>query len=549
MENNVKQLNKNPFKMDNKLQKEKEAMIKLIDKYSKEVEGDDKLAKAVETMLVKTQDPIKLWIKSNVLDQLGYVEWAVQFKLKAEELGYVVNGVAEAISVLSTGTTGIETKVENHDDGFSIIQGVDHVFLTYDQIFSIYFKTKQLSRNISESVENNYVANVNFKFKNDIGLDAFKEEMNRVLSNNTIIENLIEHAIEYNTQSLSIANNMENTQQCECEEGTCQCSSTNENLNTETGLQITGSTQIDNQKIGDILDNLGLENEWMARDGYWLVKCNEEDYDATELNIQREFDNDGVNAKFEGIFENFTQQFTYEPRELKPWNIFKDEDKTEKPELNAYAVYKLIEAHPMLKFAYDQLKTGDFEKDMKMMFDTYVKKDDDLSDTLKTYESYTSYLVESANNNKYANKIYELLDVYELTQNNDDSDNKLLALVINKMTKLINNYIDNEQQMFALYTPEVKQALVAAFDELTILEIIEKFKSAGFTIEDLKQDENKLNLDDLFGIPPSATNLILYTLTSIDTTDLLYLDQEIATIIFMASTAMILKSSIGLSID
>lgn len=569
MENNIKQLSKNPFKIENKLQKEKEAFIKLIDKYSKIVDGDDKLAKDVESMLVKTQDPIKLWIKSNVLDQLGYDEWAVQFKIKAEELGYFVNGVNEAI-------------------------------------------------------ENEYVASVNFIFKNEIGLDAFKQEMNNVLSNTTITDNLVEHSLQYNTSSIetkNTENNMEIENNCNCEEGNCNCQ-TNEtwqedqekldgskfrnvtvtfkngetintnmsghltddeildyyrigkmfnigkgeydnmqavenvvinenffNVETETGLQITGSTQIDNQKIGDVLDTLNLPSEWNPRENYWLVKANEEDYDSLESTIQNEFDSLGVNARFEGVFENFTQQFTYEPRELKPWNIFKEEDKTEKPELDPYAVYKLIENDAMLKFAYDQLKTGDFEEDMKMMHNTYIKKDDDLSDALKTYEQYTTYLVEEANNNKYANKIYEILDVYELTNTMDDSDKKLLALVINKMVKQIDKYVDSEKQMFALYTQEVKQALVAAFDELTILEIIEKFKSSGFTMQDLTDDENKLNLDDVFGIPPSATNLILYTLTSIDTTDLLYLEQDLGSIVFMACTAIILKASIGLSID
>ena len=499
MENNIKQLNKNPFKIENKLQKEKEAFIKLIDKYSKIVDGDDKLAKDVESMLVKTQDPIKLWIKSNVLDQLGYAEWAVQFKIKAEELGYFVNGVNEAI-------------------------------------------------------ENQYVASINFMFKNEIGLDAFKQEMNNVLSNTTITDNLVEHSLQYNTSSIetkNTENNMEIENNCNCEDGNCNCP-TNENMeleNTEKGLQITGSTQIDNQKIGDVLELLGLYGEWNPRENYWFVKEEEENYDELEKTLDQEFVNQGVNARFEGVFENFTQQFTYEPRELKPWNIFKDEDKTEKPELDPYAVYKLIENDAMLKFAYDQLKTGDFEEDMKMIFNTYIKKDEDLSDALKTYEQYTTYLVETANNNKYANKIYEILDVYELTNSMDDSDKKLLALVINKMVKQIDKYVDNEKQMFALYTQEVKQALVAAFDELTILEIIEKFKSSGFTMNDLIDDENKINLDDIFGIPPSATNLILYTLTSIDTTDLLYLQQDLASIVFMACTAMILKASIGLSID
>lgn len=420
MENNVKELSKSPFKMDNKLQKEKEAIVKLIDKFSKDVNGDEKFINAIQSMLVKTQDPIKLWIKANALDQLGYAEIAIEFKLKANDLGYVVQGV-------------------------------------------------------NENIENNYNANVNMNFKTEIGLDAFKQEMNTLLSNPTIIDNLKDHNISYNSSSSAT-----------------DILKQEENIETENNMETENTTN-----------------------------------------------------------EDYTQQFTYEPKELTPWNIFKDDQETiEKPEIDIYAVSKMVEADPMLKFAYSQLTTGDFEKDMKLMYDTYIKKDEDMQDTLKTYESYTSYIIENENNNNpYATKIYEILDLYKMTETMDDSDKHTLALIINKVVKLINKYVDNEKQMFALYPQETKRALVAAFDELTILEIIEKFKSAGFTMQDLKDDETKLNLDDMFGIPPSASNLILYTLTEVDTTDLLYLDKEIASIIFMACTAIVLKASIGLSLD
>lgn len=70
----------------------------------------------------------------------------------------------------------------------------------------------------------------------------------------------------------------------------------------ESGLMIIGRTQIDNNAIGDVLDELELHGEWNMREGYWMLPEDEENYDSLEGMLEQEFASRGINARFEGIF-------------------------------------------------------------------------------------------------------------------------------------------------------------------------------------------------------------------------------------------------------
>jgi hypothetical protein len=74
------------------------------------------------------------------------------------------------------------------------------------------------------------------------------------------------------------------------------------NSEEETGLLIIGRTQIDNNAIGDVLDELELYGEWNVREGYWILPEDEENYDSLEEILEQEFATRGINARFEGIF-------------------------------------------------------------------------------------------------------------------------------------------------------------------------------------------------------------------------------------------------------
>jgi hypothetical protein len=70
----------------------------------------------------------------------------------------------------------------------------------------------------------------------------------------------------------------------------------------ESGLMVIGRTQLDNNKIGDIIDGLGLHAEWDARHGHWLFPEDEQSYDELEELLNNEFGQHGIDARFEGIF-------------------------------------------------------------------------------------------------------------------------------------------------------------------------------------------------------------------------------------------------------
>jgi hypothetical protein len=70
----------------------------------------------------------------------------------------------------------------------------------------------------------------------------------------------------------------------------------------ESGLMVIGRTQIDNNAIGDVLDELELHGEWNMREGYWMLPEDEENYDSLEEMLEQEFALRGINARFEGIF-------------------------------------------------------------------------------------------------------------------------------------------------------------------------------------------------------------------------------------------------------
>lgn len=72
----------------------------------------------------------------------------------------------------------------------------------------------------------------------------------------------------------------------------------------ESGLMLIGNTQIDNNDIGDMLDDLGLYGEWNPREGYWFLPEEQDRYDSLEMQVQQELDRRGIDARFEGLFES-----------------------------------------------------------------------------------------------------------------------------------------------------------------------------------------------------------------------------------------------------
>lgn len=69
----------------------------------------------------------------------------------------------------------------------------------------------------------------------------------------------------------------------------------------ETGLYVVGNTQTDNMKIGQTVEDAGYHAEWNAREGYWFFPEQPEHYDSLEADLEAEFGERGISARFEGV--------------------------------------------------------------------------------------------------------------------------------------------------------------------------------------------------------------------------------------------------------
>jgi hypothetical protein len=71
---------------------------------------------------------------------------------------------------------------------------------------------------------------------------------------------------------------------------------------SESGLMVIGRTPLDNNAIGDAMEEEGLHAEWNAREGYWFFPEEEDMYDKLENQLSDLFNRKGINARFEGVF-------------------------------------------------------------------------------------------------------------------------------------------------------------------------------------------------------------------------------------------------------
>ena len=76
-----------------------------------------------------------------------------------------------------------------------------------------------------------------------------------------------------------------------------------------TGLIVVGRTQIDNNLISDMLDETDFNGVWNTREGYYFFPESEETIDSLEMELEKEFEQRGINARFEGQFnENLNEE-------------------------------------------------------------------------------------------------------------------------------------------------------------------------------------------------------------------------------------------------
>ena len=84
-----------------------------------------------------------------------------------------------------------------------------------------------------------------------------------------------------------------------------------------TGLIVVGSTQIDNNRIQDVVDETDYYGVWNAVEGYWFFPEDEEILDQLEIILTREFDIRDISARFEGQFNESLNEGEYAERAEK----------------------------------------------------------------------------------------------------------------------------------------------------------------------------------------------------------------------------------------
>ena len=70
----------------------------------------------------------------------------------------------------------------------------------------------------------------------------------------------------------------------------------------DSGLMVIGKTTLDNNSIGDVVEEEGYYAEWNPREGYWFFPEEVDMYDDLEMELDKHFVKRGINARFEGVF-------------------------------------------------------------------------------------------------------------------------------------------------------------------------------------------------------------------------------------------------------
>lgn len=606
---NAKELNKNPFKLENKFNNEKKYISKIINKISKSVDSEEKLYDAFKKLLNNSNDALQCWIRANVLDSLGYTEIALDFKTKAFDLGYVVKAANENNNTDTFTITDLENAFEagaesvDYDENHGFLRNTNfkkYFDTKYGQIHDVTRDVMPTTSTLNTMVDNNLnsdetlktiktenMGTINLeediattllpkiqKIKAETGMYTVTDLEAEILGNggtldmtDKVMAYLVNMGFDFDNE-IEIEESIEEA--CNTPEYDLYFKNKLEEFNVTSPVDLTAEqwTEIDNGWESEAQKNESVTTEYpklrsvkVEFENGDVINTNmaadltdEEIYNyykvGSEFNLGRESD-DMQKVKNVIILESFTQQMINNDAFLS-WNIFPDSvEKPEVPEFNEHAMKLLINDDLFLKFSHNSLSTGNEESDIKNIYKLYVKDNNEMLNKLKTFESYTMNLIENVNNNDdYANLLLNLLNEFEVLNNEDKKEENLVKFVINKLIDVIKSSIKTEKQAFALYTNDIKEELFNAFKDLSVKDIILKFQQSGFNLDDLNKDKLELNIDTMFNITPSATNLIIYIINNLNIkfNDLLYLENNIASILFIASIAIILQSSFGLII-
>jgi len=80
-----------------------------------------------------------------------------------------------------------------------------------------------------------------------------------------------------------------------------------ENNGGDSGLMVIPRDQIEANELSDLFEEEGLYAEWDVRNGYFFLPEEEEMYDELEIQIQTILDDNDLNARIEGVFNEVSK--------------------------------------------------------------------------------------------------------------------------------------------------------------------------------------------------------------------------------------------------
>ena len=224
----------------------------------------------------------------------------------------------------------------------------------------------------------------------------------------------------------------------------------------------------------------------------------------------------------EAVNENHKQVMPYQDESMKPWVIYPDSvEAPEKEPFDITAMKNLISADNFLRFAYENLMTGDFYEDMTTMYDTYIKNDEVNLEKMKTYESYTMYIVEETLiKSQIANLILE-----NMTSEITDDVKKQIYLNLNSLTTIQKDLKHN----LALSTPEFRYDIKETF-KFDIKNKLKEFRDSKITLESF----NEGNVLDYNNNSVSALKIVLEQVSELFNTTDMELNSELSVVATLA---------------
>lgn len=425
----AKELKSNPFKIQNKMEKEQDIIQKMIDTVTKKEEASnviEVLNQDFEGLLLKTKDPIQAWIRGTILKKLQFNNAGDLFLAKAAELGYVVENVSvnetytpEDIALIAENgelafwqsvTNALKTSLFNSDDNMTPYDSPEFsaaCVKAVEEWINRNNNTITTTENIlpdTNLMENNTIFNkVVAKYTLS---DVLKSQLSNVVKNyDTDKEETIKAiaAITSDTED-----NIKTLINENVESQIVETTETPVETPVESPTDVVFYIDTDGQplavfpnEVADSKGNIGCYahvGQHSACNRDYLINLKEaQPTEYVDLANELRGLNYNLNILNEtATFENFKQQFMYNPNEVNPVKEQDENAIVEKPlDYNPRALKYMINDDTFLKFSYHNLGTNEEATDLDLIYNTYIKGDDAMLAKLKTYESYTASLKES----------------------------------------------------------------------------------------------------------------------------------------------------------